>query len=307
MNYLIDIIVLAIWLAVFISCGSDISKALGGALIFSLFLPFIYLASYKYKRYRNELSFAGIIILTLFLTNYVDYLDKVNKIPFVWIVILFFLVSLTCIIAFIILSLKPFQSNSDQITKDIFVKIRIRSYERLALFPILALIVFCIPTAFPYFIHGIGEDNLTKRAFLNYVPICISWLSLSFVFTLISLWKIKESINLVAIENTEIKFQNYNSLFLAVAGLLIILGSGFELVRGDWILWTATMLLFLIIFASLLTFWKFILNTNNESDITESEMLVPSFFEFRSLIIIIILYTILGSFNLLSLSIILMP
>ena len=222
MYIIIDTIVLIILLLTVIICGDELAKALGGSLIFSLFLPVIYIVSYIYKKYHTALSAAGIIVLTLLLTNYLDYLDKVNKIPFTWIVVMYFSTSLAGIVAFIFLAFRPLRPNLNTNIKAENIVMKKRIYERLALFPILGLVIFSISTALPYFILGIADDKFLDKGLISYIHICTFWLALSFSVTLISLWKIKEKISFLIIENSKIKFKNYNTLFFFGLGLLII-------------------------------------------------------------------------------------
>ncbi len=307
MYILIDTIVIIIWVSTVIIVGDELANALGGSLIFSLFLSAIYFVSYMYKRCHTELSVAGIIIVTFLLTNYLDYLDKLNKIPFIWIVVIYCSISLVSIAAFIFLALRPLRPNSNKIGKAEFVDRKKRVYERLGLFPVLAIVVFCIPTAFPYFILGIADRQFVGKPLIRYIPICTFWLALSFLVTLISLRRVKEGISLLTTKNTKIKFKSYNILFLGGLGLLIVLGSGLELVRGAWFVWIETALLFIIIVASLWCIWRFVLQTNGRSHIHRYEILLPSLFEFKPIIIIILSYAILATIHVISLSVLLLP
>jgi len=295
MHLLINTILIIVWLSTVIICGNQIANALGGSLIFSLLLCLILFVSYMYNKYQTELSVAGIIILTLLLTNYLDYLDKANKIPFIWILILYCSISISGIAAFIFLALRPLRLNLNIIKKAEFFDMKKRVYYRLALFPLIALVGFCIPTAFPYFSFGLADSRFVDKTLIRYIPICMFWLTIFFSVTLISLWRVKEGISLLTTENTEIKFKSYNTLFLSSLGLIIVLGSGLELARGAWFLWIENILLLTMIFSSLWCIWRFVFPTNSRSDIHRHEIILPSIFEFRPLIIIILLSSILAT------------
>lgn len=295
MYILIDTILIIVLLLTFIICGDELANALGGSLIFLIFMFTTYFFSHMYKKYQTELSAAGIIILALLLTNFLDYLDKVNKIPFIWIILIYCSISIAGIAAFIFLALRPLRPNLNIIKKDEFFDMKMRIFVRLGLFPLLSLFVFCIPTSFPYFSFGLADSRYVDKDLIRYIPICTFWLTISFSVTLISLWRIKEAISLLTTENTEIKFKSYNILFLSSLALIIVLGSGLELARGAWFLWIENILLFIMIFSSLWCIWRFVLPTNSRSDIHRHEIMLPSLFNFRPLIIILLISSILAT------------
>jgi len=304
MYILIELILCIVSLLIFIICGDELISALGGSLIFLLFMFATLAASQIYKKYQTEVSVAGIIILTLLVINLLDYLDKVNRIPFIWIIIIYSFITIASIAAFIFLALRPLHPDLNLIKKDEFLDMKYRVYYRLIFFPLLSFL-FCIPTSFPYFSFGLADSQYVHKELIRYIPICIFWLTISFSLTFISLWRVKKGISLLTTQNTEIKFKSYNTLFFSSLGIIIILGSGIEFARGAWFLWIENILLFIMIFSSLWCIWRFVFPANSRSDIHGNEIKIPSIFEIKPLMIIILITSILGTVYLISFGVLL--
>ena len=305
MHIIIDTILILLLLLIFLICGGELANALGGSLVFPIFIITTSLFSQIYKKYQIEVSAVGIILLTLLLTNFVDYLDKANKLQFIWIILIYCSVYFAGIAAFIFLALRPLLPIGDNANKAEFVELKMRIFARLSFFPLISLFVFCIPTAFPYFYLGLADRRFVDKDLVRYIPICTFWLTFSFLVTHILIWKIKEVFSLLTKENTEIKFKYYNALFLSSLGIIIILGSGLEIARGAWFLWIESILLVIMIFSTLWCIWRFVLSTNSKRDIHQHEIILPPLFEYKPLIIIILISSILATIYLGSLGVIL--
>ena len=163
MHIIIDTILILLLLLIFLICGGELANALGGSLVFPIFIITTSLFSQIYKKYQIEVSAVGIILLTLLLTNFVDYLDKANKLQFIWIILIYCSVYFAGIAAFIFLALRPLLPIGDNANKAEFVELKMRIFARLSFFPLISLFVFCIPTAFPYFYLGLADRRFVDK------------------------------------------------------------------------------------------------------------------------------------------------
>jgi len=301
MQRVIDAIVIFVWVSIFIICGKDLIYVLGGSVTLSLPLTAVYLFSYLRGEHSKELSSAAIILLSLMLINYVGYLEKLHKIPFVGIVGLFCFLSIIIIGAFAYLVIKPFNGEMIRTKERANAHMRRLLFENCSLYPALGLVVFCIPTAFPL------SSDFKSRAFpgtwSSYIPIAAFWLALSFAVTSVALRKAAKGVSKLVKTGTVRKYPNRNKAIVAIFGIVLCFGSVTETVRGAWILWTDTILLAILISTAVWSIWKHVFSEEEPHDISPAQEIVAPSSDLKKLFTIIFVYVVLGAAYLICLTI----
>jgi hypothetical protein len=304
MHRLIDAIVIIVWVSILAICGNELAYVLGGSVSLSLPLTAVYVVSYVRGEHRVELSLAGIILLSLILINYVGFLEKSNKMPLIGVVVLFCFLSLVIIGAFVYLAISPFNAESTQAKKRANADMRRLIFENCSLYPILSLVVFCIPTAFP--LSSDLKSGALPSAVTSYIPIAAFWLALSFAVTSVALRKTHKGISKFVKRDTVRKSPTRNKVIVGGFGLVLLLGSASEIARGAWALWIDTILLGTLIFTALWSIWKYVFCEKEPQGSSPAQETIAPCANLRTLFGTIFVYAVLGAIYLMCLTILTM-
>jgi hypothetical protein len=89
------------------------------------------------------------------------------------------------------------------------------------------------------------------------------------MITMVNLACIPEKYYLYALAGLERrKVPNIKKYFFLGISILFVVGCGMEIMRGNWLLWTATMFLLVSSILALWRIWKYILNANPEETVS---------------------------------------
>jgi hypothetical protein len=295
---LLDPIISIIFAIFIIVSGDNIAYTLGGTVVFLPLLAFIFFVSYVYKKFQMELSICSVIIITLNFINYLDYLEKNYEIPFDYVLVSFFLLFGIIIACFSYLGTRALVNKINLKHKNILKETKKRLNQRLTFFPILG-IVFYIISAFPFLEKN--DQIFIEKNIITYANLATLCLVLFFGITFLFVKKLdKYFVHLVEKDN-QLESRSYRKYLAIGIGIIFLLGSMVELARGAWSMWIGTFVLLLFLFASIGSIWKSIPIKTNYHDLEGADLIIPELFDFKTILIFILTYSLGGTLYLMTL------
>lgn len=255
MKFIIKLAIIIIFSLIIFTLKSDILNRIGGSAAFIIFYCTLCAIIFKVKKWQTEINFLGIIILALIGINYISYIENEKSFSYVVILVLFAISSMILLHFYFMINIDIFKKNRDnQYKSETKNDISKRIIERIVLYPIF-LWILAIASGFAFIISP--NASLIKYG-LEYLHISLFWILISLGMSLFLLKSMNEKYVIYAMGET--KKYKLPDLFKPAIKILFILyliiSFGMELMRGYWIIWFETNILFVLIILNSWSIWK---------------------------------------------------
>jgi hypothetical protein len=247
--------------------------SIGGTLVFASFIGIANYYSIKIRIFAFELSLFSLIPLLLMGLNFIAYIENRNGFS---IAVIIGAVACTLLIHWLILFLvkRPFCLKE----KNRLLEVKIDFVKKIAyLFAqsIMILIPFLLATVAIFMVMKDTNNIIFEKRFLNFTSFCLFWLLISLMYNLLVLKKnrkyVDQSFVKTVLKKAEVSTKFFKLIPIVIITTLII-GSGFEIQRGYWLLWVISYLTFLVLIIFEWGTWRFVfLNVNQGMPIVSVE------------------------------------
>lgn len=270
MHVIIDIITAVVILYLMKSNYDCLPYCFGGSLVFVPLCATLMLVSIHIKKYRNEISIMMILCLILLGFNKTAYMElykthEASKIFYIIYILTFLTTAWTIVMGRIAFRKQKSRLGSSETHQTHVIK---RIVGRIYLIMIISMTAVCITGISYNYDHGASYyDHIYAVMPLSLAAVMI--LIVMSVITMVILACIPEKYYLYALAGLERrKVRNIKQYFFLCMTILFVVGCGMEIMRGNWVLWTATMILLVSTILALWRIWKYILDTNPEEIIS---------------------------------------
>ncbi|GEM_PF-2902405 len=266
MSKVVDIIAAGLLFYLIQSNYDCLPYCFGGSLVFVPMCAALMLASMHLKRYRAGITMLMILCLILLGINKTAYMElyrtheasKIFNIVYILTILLIAWSFETAMSAF----RKP-GSRSKPKDLELF-KAQFVIIERLYLITCTGILMV-LTTGFTYEFHQFEEYYKGIYAEIPLSLVVLLHMAVMSVIAAVIISRIPRNYYLYTFSGMERKrIPDIRKYFaLSVIGLFII-GFGLEMMRGEWLLWASTMLLFVSIIAAQWRIWKYLLDEDSD-------------------------------------------
>ena len=251
MQCVIHIFIVAISVFLFIK----FPFSLGGSFVFSFLIGCFALIVLKYSNMANLLLIITWNLCGLLGLNFMSYWENMEGISLVYIILLVLLI-IVIVFAFSFAVFRPLKAKNQLNEAEII------NFNKLNDVVLSLLVITELPLIIGIFIiMDVSHDFLNPSnevTFLRAYLVAASVLMLGFIIAKLFMYKIEDSDIKELLSENKADFKGLDrgvvrKWCLMVIALIIIFGSGFEMLRGMWFMWISTVIM-LILMSSI--FWR---------------------------------------------------
>jgi len=262
--WLIDYLVLAVYLYYLIVIWKSYPFSIGGSHVFISIIGFMYCLSFLYREFASDFTLLSLILVSFMGLNFVAYIEHTkglseNVVAGVIIVSIIILISIWWLIQ------KPLWVERHSVSEKIELIKRVAGFITSI---IVIPLIFTVATASVLLV--LKNELIVKNHILSLSTISLGWILLSLILILTIKRKIfNNTIPYLIVKRVEINITSIKKWFPTIAIGIFIFGSGFEITRGLWIFWLGSWLAFVLVIVTLWKTWKYVFFKKNDYDIVD--------------------------------------